>query len=342
MQGFQPGMKSIIRAVRYGTPFMTYSIEMLSESNVHRWEEFNNQSREGTLFHSIQWKSVLEDILNVKAQYYLIVEDRRVVGLCPGVEQSAGFFRGLASIPYSEFNNLVLDDSFDTGRFDEVLQHFAERYSFLYFNTYSPATLDGIHHNVLGVVETGNMVLNVKQKPPDEIWSSFSRNMRYNIQLFEKRGFKIREVNQRSEVERFYRYYVENLIHIKGEILPFSFFERLLEQFPDRVKIAVLANGDVFAGGWLMLLSPERRSAYYQYLALNRDLPNQYTPTYPLYWNLVNQAWDNGYETLSFGRQRLDPENPRFQSKAKFGAEHVPIYSRGHPNILPIMTLHAK
>lgn len=307
---------------------MTYSIETLSESNVHQWEEFNRRSREGTLFHSAGWKNILEDVLNVKTRYYLIVEGRRVVGLCPGVEQSAGVFRGLTSIPHSEFNNLVLDDSFDIGRFDEALSHFAKRYSFLHFNTYNPAVLDGTHREAFGIEETGNMVLNVRQKSPDEVWSSFSRNMRYNIQIFENRGFKIREVHQRSEIRRFYRYYVENLTHIRGDILPFSFFERLHEVFPDRVKVAVLTNDDVFAGGWLTLLSPEKKAAYYQYLALNRSLSNQYTPTYPIYWDLVNRAWDNGYETLSFGRQKFDPGSPRYLIKAKFGAEYVPIHSK--------------
>ncbi len=309
-------------------PLMTYSIELLSERNTHQWEEFNNRSRESTPFHSIRWKHILEDVLKLRLRYYLILDGGKAIGICPFIEQSIGFFRGLNSIPHSEFNNMILDDSFDAGRLDEILSLFAEDYSFLHFNIYQPGIIAEIKRDNFVVEHTGNMILDLRRKPPEAIWSTFSRNMRYNIQIFEKRGFTIQEAHEPAEIKRFYHYYVENLTHINGDILPFSFFERLLELFPDEVRIATLTNGDVFAGGWLTLASPDRTTAYYQYLALNRDLPNRYTPTYPIYWDLVTWAWDNGYAKLSFGRQRLEPENPRLQGKAKFGAEHVPIHAR--------------
>lgn len=52
---------------------MGYSIEALSESNVQQWEEFNNRSPEGTLFHSIRWKNILEDTLNLRLRYYEVI-----------------------------------------------------------------------------------------------------------------------------------------------------------------------------------------------------------------------------------------------------------------------------
>ncbi|PKL62068.1 MAG: hypothetical protein CVV31_07705 [Methanomicrobiales archaeon HGW-Methanomicrobiales-2] len=307
---------------------MTYFIETLSESNVHQWEEFNDRSREGTPFHSIRWKNILEEVLKLKVRYYLILDDGEVIGICPFIEQSTGFFRGLNSIPHSEFNNVILDDSFDMTHLNDVLSLFAKDYSFLHLNTYYPGVMDEIKHENRIVEDTGNMMLDLNQRPPEVIWSSFSRNMRTNIRIFEKRGFKVQEVHQPSDIELFYRYYVENLTHINGEILPYSFFQKLVELFPDEVRIATLTSDDVFAGGWLTLAPRDRTTAYYQYLALNRNLSNQYTPTYLVYWDLVNWARDNGYEKLSFGRQKLDPDNPRFQTKAKFGAEHVPVNSK--------------
>ncbi|WP_292519994.1 GNAT family N-acetyltransferase [Methanoculleus sp.] len=307
---------------------MAFSVELLSEDNAYRWEEFNNRSHEGTPFHTLRWKNLLEEVFRLRLRYYLIFEDREVVGICPFVGRSIGLFQGLNSIPHSEFNNVILDDSFDPGCLDEVLSLFAEKYSFLLFNIYSTGGMDRIKHNNFVIEQTGNMVLNLKEHPPETIWSTFSRNMRYNIDIFEKRGFTIQEAHQPSDIKIFYHHYKENLTHIKGDILPFSFFQKLLELFPDEVRIATLTNGDVFAAGWLTLASPDRDTAYYQYLALNRDLPNRYTPTYPVYWDLVNWAWDNGYEKLSFGRQKLEPNNPRFKGKAKFGAEYVPIYTR--------------
>ncbi len=305
-----------------------YSIEVLSESNAYQWEEFNKRSREGTLFHSMQWKKFLEDTLKLRLKYYLILENRKVVGICPCIEQSVLGFRGLTDVPHSEVNNLILDDSFDFSRINDVLALFSKECSFLHFNTYNPNILDRIAYDSTTVESTGNMILNLKQKPPDEIWGGFSKDMRYNIRIFEKKGFEVREVHQQPDVETFYRYYAENLKYINGEILPYSFFQRLLESYsPKELRTVALTNNGLYAGGSLTIADPAEDTAYFDYMALNRELPNKYTPSYYLSWEGITWAWENGYEKISFGRQNFDPDNPRFRNKAKFGAEYVPIHS---------------
>jgi hypothetical protein len=51
---------------------MTYSIELLSGSNAHQWQEFNARSIEGTLYHDLRWKKILEEEFDLKTKYYLI------------------------------------------------------------------------------------------------------------------------------------------------------------------------------------------------------------------------------------------------------------------------------
>ena len=134
-------------------------------------------------------------------------------------------------------------------------------------------------------------------------------------------------MEQGRDIKKFYHYYTENSNHINGYILLFTFFERLLESFaPNGLRIALLTNDGEFAGGNLAILDPARKTVYFQYLALNRDPPNKYSPTYYLSWEGINWAWENGYEKISLGRERRD--NPRIRSKQKFGAEPVPIHSR--------------
>jgi hypothetical protein len=308
---------------------MTYSIEALSERNVHLWEAFNRQSREGTLFHSIQWKNSLEDALKLRLKYYLILKDQQVVGICPCIEQSAGYIKGLGGIPHSEYNNIILDNSFDISHINDVLALFSKECSFLHFETCNPEVLDRIRYYAYPLEHMGHMILNVKQRPPEAIWKSLSSGMRKDIRRFEKSGFEIREIHKQADVEMFYRYYAENTTYLNGDILPFSYFQNLLDRYsPNDLRIAVLTDGDTFAGGTLTIIDRDKKTAYFECMALNRNLPGRYTPTYPAFWDLANWAWDNGYEKMSFGRQQLDPDTPRFRNKAKFGAEFVPIHSR--------------
>ncbi len=307
---------------------MAYSIELLSEDTADQWEEFNNQSGGGTPFHSLRWKQVLEDVFHPKLRYYLILNEREVVGISPWAERSALNFQGLVSIPHSEMNGIVLDDTFDADHFNEILSLFAKKYSFLHFNTCNSALLDGIRFTHVPGEDTGHMVTDLRSSPPDTIWAGLSKNVRYAIRTFEKDGFEVSEINRPDGLDDFYRHYSGNMTHINGTILPLAFFERLLELFPDEVRVTVLSRDGLFAGGSLALLDPARKVFYGNYLAINRDLPNRYTPAYYIMWESINWAWKNGYEKLSSGRQKLAPDNPRFRNKAKFGAEHLSIHSR--------------
>jgi hypothetical protein len=307
---------------------MTYSIEPLSRDNADRWDAFNNRSPEGTLFHSLKWKQVLEDALHPKLKYYLILDGEDVVGISPWAEESALNFRGLISIPQSDANNIVLDGGFDPGRFNDLLSLFTRDHSFLHFNTYRPNLLSGITYASYSGGETGDMVTDLKKRPPEAIWGALSKKTTKSILRFPREGFELQEIDRKSDIGLFYRYYEKNMMHINGEILPLSFFETLWDHFsPDHLRIAVLAKDDTVAGGSAAFMDPVKKTVYFGYLALNRDLPH-YTPTYYMDWDLINWAWENGYERVSLGRQKADPDNPRFRDKAKLGAEHIPIHSR--------------
>lgn len=308
---------------------MTYSIELLSEDNAHRWEEFNNQSREGTPYHSLTWKQVLEEIFHLKLRYYLILDGRKVVGISPWIEQSVLNFQGLVSILHSDANCIVLDDALNADHLNKILSLFARKYSFLHLNTYNPALLDNIRFTHVPSGDTGQMMINLRDKSPDAVWAGLPKKIKQAIGVFEKDGFEVQVIRQPGDFDDFYRYYVENLTRIHGEILPLTFFERLWDLLSrDEMRVTVLTRDDLFAGGSLALLDPARKMIYGDYLAINRNLPNRYTPTYHIMWDTINWAWNNGYERMSFGRQRLDPDNLRFRNKLKFGAEHIPIHSK--------------
>lgn len=277
----------------------------------------------------MKWKRILEDEFHPKLRYYLIRDGPDVVGISPWIEKSVLNFRGLVSIPHSEANNIVLDDSFDADRFNEVLSPFARRYSFLHITTYNPALFEQITFAHVPGEETGHMMLDLRKQEPDALWAGLSKYTRYNIRIFQKDGFEIQTIDSPGTLNEFYHYYVKNLEHIQGEILPLAFFERLRDRLTrDELRVTVLTRDDTVAGGTVTLVDPAKQILFCEYLALNRDLPNRYTPSLYLFWDAVTWAWENGYEQVSFGRQRLDPNNPRFANKAKFGAEHIPIHSR--------------
>jgi len=309
---------------------MGYSIQELSEENAGDWDEFNNRCPEGTFYHTVKWKNLLENTLNIDLKYWIIWKGQKMVGILPFMNRPLVFLKGLEPIPHSEFNNILLKDDLDLRDLDKVLTLFASKYSFLSLNMDSKLLWDHMGYNHHSSENTGNMVLDLRQNPPDKIWEDFTarKGQRRFIRRFGEKGFWIREIHEQEDMKTFYRYYAENLARINGDILPLAFFQSLLEAYSqDEMRVTLLSKEDICAGGLLTFVHPASKTVYFEYLSLNRGLPNTYHPTYPLFWEGLNWAWDNGYQKVSFGRQRFDPKSARFQIKAGFGAKYVPIYS---------------
>jgi len=313
-----------------GSP-MGYSIQELSEENAEAWDEFNNRCPEGTFFHNIKWKKALENALNVDPTYWIISRGRKIVGIVPSKNRTLMFLKGLETLPHSEFNSILLDDNFNPQDLHEILTLFASKYSFLFLNTNKQEFLDYIEYDHYLSDNVGNMVLNLQQKPPETIWKNFpaKNGQRKFIRRFDEKGFKIHETREQEDMKTFHRYYAENLIRINTDVLPLTFFQKLPEIFSaNEMRVTLLSKENTYAGGLLTFMHPASKTAYFQYLSLNRNLPNTYHPTYFLFWEGLNWACDNGYEKISFGRQKMDLKNPRFRIKADFGAEYRPIYSQ--------------
>lgn len=310
---------------------MGYSIQELSEENAGAWDEFNNRCPEGTFYHTTKWKSTLENALKIDLKYWILRKELKIVGIFPLRHRTIVFLNGVDPIPYSGFNSILLDDDFNPRDLNEILALFASKYAFFSLNMNNKALFDHIGYNHHPTDNTGNMVLDLQQKPPDSIWENFParKGQRKFIRRFDEKGFEIRELRRQEDVKTFYRYYAENLIRINADILPLTFFQELLETYSqDEMRVTLLSKGDIYAGGLLTFVHPASKTAYFQYLSLNRSLPNTYHPTYALFWEGLNWAWEKGYQKISFGRQKMDPKNARFRIKTDFGAEHLPIYSR--------------
>lgn len=320
-----------------------YTAEALTEKSHHEWDEFNNGSRNGTVYHSIRWKKFLEDAFGLECRYYIVRESGEAVGICPFVEEYSGPFRGLIPLPHSEFNNVILDDSVDPCRFNEILDLYAKEYSYLQFTTYDRRLVDRITYDTYPDDRDGNMIIDLSRNPPDAIWESRAfRDVRKKIRRFEKDGFEVKEIRSEGEIEEYYHYYVENMHHIGGKILPLSFYTVLLNSSLSRdVRVVSLTRGDLFAGGMLTILHPDKKTACFEYLSLNRNVPAHFTPTYLLFWEGITWAHLHGIEKISLGCQHFDVNNPRFRAKMKFGAEHVPFYSRLVLLSKPVSLLYA-
>ncbi len=319
-----------------------YRLTRLDDENAGEWEEFNEHSAEGSLFHTPRWKEVLARTSEEREHYFLLFKDGNVVGLFPFIERDIGLFRGL--VPPTDPLRLpaVLEDYTDPGAIPGVIGALqkvkinGKKISFVCFSTVHEEPLNTIPtHPLLPWANDGDMVLKLAESPPETIWNTLSSRKRGLIRKFEKDGFSVAEGQSREDLEIFYKYYEANINTIGGKLQPFSYFAELCDSMAEETRITVLSDGSSVAGGMFMLRDKPHRTLYLSYLSLNRELPNKYSPTLYLSWEAINWARENKCERISFGAQHLDESNPRYKAKHDLGARFVPFCSRMVPLTKP-------
>ena len=312
-----------------------YHIEPLNDENENKWDEFNNNSREGSFLHSLKWKKITDRRDDFKAHYILLFKNNSVFGIFPFVEQNIRFFRGL--VPG---NNPcpILQDYSDPSAIQYVITEFQKnnrhpnKISFIRFSTLHKEIIDSTynHPGFLNSIQ-GDTILNLLEYPPEKIWNNFSakKGQRKFIRRFDDDGFRVTEVHSEEDLQLFYTFYKKNINFIEGTLAPFTYIKDFWDSLPDNeVRITLLSKNSIIAGGLLMFPFKPQKLVSLVYLSINRDLPNTYHPTYYLFWEAINWAWSNKYEKISFGPGPSDENSPRYRIKNEFGGKYEHVYSR--------------
>lgn len=322
--------------------YADYRLERLAPKNEQIWDEFNASCPEGTLFHSLRWKQIAENLSGTSGEYFLLYKDDEIFGLFPLTEHVIHGFRGLISASYPQSLHVLLRDHRDPLALPFVVEELAGMengtgpISFvcpasLHQETFEPVTRYPRSRYPFSRDDSEeDMVLDLSRSPPDAIWSTFTKKKRQGIRRFEKDGFVVTEAQTLEDLYRFYQLHDKNIMHIEGTLRPLSHFVDIWNTMPDETRITSLSRGSLVAGGVLTLIDTAHRSVTLTYLSLNRDLPNIYTPSHYIFWEAIRWAWENGFQRVSFGREYhkdLNGSSPRCRIKRDFGAQSQPIYS---------------
>jgi len=318
---------------------MDYIIEELSNKNADDWKRLSEECKEGSFFHTLKWKQILEQSFNYKSHNFLLYRNGEPVALCPLYEDTIQGIRGLVSLPLSDYNHLLITDKNDSlipyhilNKCKEITKINKLFYIIItnsnelirdHFDKYKP-----FPHPI-----TGNMVLNLEELNPDKIWNEvFSTNYRKYVRRFEKDGFKIKEVRLLEDVKAFYEFYKINIESINSTPYPFSHFEDLLKTYSStEMMITLLKKDDHVYGGHLVFLHEPNKTMYSRYISLNRNLPSRYKPGLYIYWDMINTAFKKGYKVVDFGQTPPYPNNVYYKLKEKFGTHYKKEYSSVFP-----------
>ncbi|MDW5562423.1 MAG: GNAT family N-acetyltransferase [Methanomassiliicoccus sp.] len=326
-----------------------FHCEQLTKDNEQDWEAFNRDCPDGTIYHSLRWKQVIERSFGHKGRYFIIYDKEKPVAICPFFEVPLHGRRSLTPPPATDIRHILVDRAQDMAIYEEVAKELtamakAEGYSFAIVTDPDPraiervdATLSQSRLKTYPLHTNGYFMLDLKQNPPDYIWNTLlsgksRRNHRKYVRRFEQSGYTIRDSRDKKDLDLFYTYYEENLNYIGASPFAKSHFEILFDLFSkDELRMTFLEKDDHLAGGAMGLIDTQRGAIHLRYLALNRDIGKTYHPPYALSWEEIQFAYANNIHLVCFGTNNKDPMDRNYAMKRGFGPEYHDYYSTVAP-----------
>lgn len=109
-----------------GIEGMNVHVEELKDKR--KWETFLQTSPEGTFYHSLKWKEVIQKSFPHSA-LYLTIKDANgtIVGICPGFILNSMHMKIYHSTPYSDYGGPVIARQF-IKQASLSLQNFLQRF----------------------------------------------------------------------------------------------------------------------------------------------------------------------------------------------------------------------
>jgi FemAB-related protein (PEP-CTERM system-associated) len=296
------------------------------------WDRFVRKSPDGTAFHLLAWRRVVERVFRYAPHYLMAVEGGEVRAILP-LFAIRGILSGrvLVSVPFGVYGGLC---GADAGARRLLLQHARALGDRL-----------GVRHIELRHLDQPETGLPTKSlyatfmKPmaetPDANMAGIPAKQRRMIRQGIKHGLEAR--SGWEWLRPFYAIYLANRRHLGSPPFPLGLFEAIRDEYAEESGLLTVWHEGRLVAGVISLFHRDRVMPYYGAadpgafeLAANDFM----------YWALMRQACLDGYRVFDFGRSREGAGAYHFKRHWGFTPQPLPyqyvfVNGRDIPNVSP-------
>jgi FemAB-related protein (PEP-CTERM system-associated) len=272
------------------------------------WDSYLMEHAQGNFYQRFGWKHINEKNFGHTCYFQAIKRQGKISGLLPVVYvQSHLFGNILCSMPFVNFGGLCADSAEDTrllldeaGRLTSLCNaDYLEIRSSHSYSDDMPASLHKI-----------SMTLDL-DADPEVIWNGFKSKHRTNIRRVYKDGVQVKQ-GRHELLDDFYLLLSKSWKGLGTPIYRKSYFADILNTFPEDTRIFIAYRGslpiatafngyykNMVEGMWAGAL-PEHRSTQANYV---------------LYWEMIKDACEKGFQHFHLGRSTADSGAEAFKKK---------------------------
>ena len=300
------------------------SISIVTPEQFTLWDSYVDQHPCGTLYHKIDWLTLIETTLKQQGCYFIAIDaQQQVVGLLPIINLNSWLFGNyMVSMPYFNYGSTLADNA-------EVEQALVEaaiaegkkrKVSHIQFrNTELNKGRCEALSDMPASTQKVNMVLDLPETP-ELLGKAIGSKRRSQI----KRPIREGVSHQFGGVELlddFYEVFCQNMRDLGTPVYSKGFFQRILETFPNNTLICMVYwQGKPVSTGFLMHYKNRMEIPWASTVRYaNRISVNMY-----LYWQILSYAIEAEFAQFDFGRSTIDAGTYKF--KKQWGAQPEQCY----------------
>jgi FemAB-related protein (PEP-CTERM system-associated) len=293
------------------------NISELKEQDCPIWDAYVQNSSNGLPMHLSGWRNVMSKTYGYETHYLMATEGGKVVGVFPlYILRSFLMGNSMKTMP----GGLCASDSnVATALIDQGKQICMQRkIDRLVLQDIRHVWLDEqptTYHHVHWTVDVSIGI--------DDMWKRLHKNDRRQVRMARKNGLTVEIDRCAKRLGHFYDV-MSRFTHYAGTpMFGFDFLENVVEIFPEGFSIAIVYKGKQPVGAYFQL---EMDNTIYGTWGATLHEYLRERAVYLAYWEMLVDAFNNGYQNLDMGRSPVDSNISKF--KGRWGGESNPVYQQ--------------
>ncbi len=290
-------------------------IKRLDSSSLESWDNYVQQSDQGTFFHLSGWKQLIDRVFSHSTYYLYAEENGKITGVLPLVQvKSILFGNALVSNAFCVYGGILAEDEETFLKLDKEACRLADEL--------------GVDH-----LEMRNQKQMMPDRPFKDLYVTFRKELdpeeEKNLQAIPRKqraivrkGIKAGLTSVVDEnIDRFFRAYSESVRNLGTPVLPKKYFQALKDIFKDQCEILTIEHNGKLVSSVMNFYFRDQVLPYY---GGGTEQARVVKANDFMYWEVMRRAVAKGIKIFDFGRSKIGTGSYKF--KRHWGFEPEPLY----------------
>lgn len=299
-------------------------MEIKDEVRTNQWNEFLQGCEKATIYHTPEWKAVLESAFGYDSKYIYLVDDHeKVAGVLPLFYVKSKLFGfHVSSLPFSHYCGYVGKESHRNEALEKAIQ-ISESTKSKYLEI-RDAT------NIKRFREVGSFYTHILElsSKPELVWGKLDKgSVRWAVKKSKQMGAMVSSSRNIEDLKEFYELNCMTKRDLGVPCHPWKFFKALFDHMGESALLYIVKyKGDTIAGG---IMEYFKGTVLYGYGAADPKYLNVH-PYNAFIWASIEDACLQGFLRFDFGRSS-DNESGLRNFKKRWGTTEINLKYSYYP-----------